>query len=170
MTELEKPRVDQPDPVVDADLAEDDLVDVEPGDSGSLEDETTSEAGPAVKAERTPPSPEVLALGRQIVDTLVDRQAGDVTLLDISPLASFADYFVIATGTSERHLIALRDALDEALDADGLQPLQIEGEPDSGWVLMDYGDVIVHLFDAKTREYYRLERIWSKAPTIVRVL
>jgi ribosome-associated protein len=124
----------------------------------------------ATTVERTPPPPEVLALGRRVVDVLADRQAADVVLLDISSMASFADYFVIGTGTSERHLVALRDAVDEALDEDGLQALQVEGEPDSGWVLMDYGDVVVHLFDARTRDYYKLERILSRGTTVVRVL
>jgi ribosome-associated protein len=132
--------------------------------------EAAGEESVATSVIRTPPPPEVLAVGRRIVDVLADRQAADVVLLDISPMASFADYFVIATGNSERHLVALRDSVDEALDEDGLQALQVEGEPNTGWVLMDYGDVIVHLFDARTREYYRLERIWDKASTVVRVL
>lgn len=146
--------------LVGAETEADDLTDAD-------EDERESQPAPFVRA--VPPA-EVLALGHRIVDVLSDRQAADVVLLDISPMASFADYFVIGTGTSERHLAALRDAVDEELDKDGLQPSQIEGEPSSGWVLMDYTDVVVQLFDAKTRDFYKLERIWSKANTVVRVL
>lgn len=170
MAELDRPSAEQ------RDLRDDDWDETEEEDLG---EETEAEPTDAPEAEleteassviRTPPPPEVLALGRRIVDILSDRQASDVTLLDISPMASFADYFVIATGNSERHLTALRDAVDEALDRDGLQPVQVEGEPSTGWVLMDYGDVIVHLFDARTRDYYKLERIWDRASTVVRVL
>jgi ribosome-associated protein len=135
----------------------------------TVADESEAESAEA-SVVRIPPTAEVLALGRRIVDVLSDRQAADVVLLDISPMASFADYFVIGTGTSERHLLALRDAVDDALDTDGLQTLQVEGESDSGWILMDYGDVIVHLFDGRTRDYYKLERIWNRASTVLRVL
>ena len=142
----------------------------EEADAELAEDQELDEEAPAPAVIRTPPPPEVLAVGRRIVDILTDHQAADVVLLDISPMASFADYFVIATGNSERHLVALRDSVDAALDEDGLQPIQVEGEPNTGWVLMDYGDVIVHLFDAGTRDYYKLERIWDRASTVVRML
>ena len=110
-----------------------------------------------------------LDLARRTVDILADRKAVDVVLLDIRPVASFADYFVICSGTSERQMQALTDAVVEALEPEGAKPVQIEGTPDSGWILMDYGDVIVHIFYPPTRDYYRLERIWAEAPTVVRV-
>jgi ribosome-associated protein len=172
MAELDGPAADRselPDDDLD-ETAGEELSDDGADEAARSESDDESEETTASSVVRTPPPPEVLALGRRIVDTLTDRQAADVVLLDISPMASFADYFVIATGNSERHLVALRDSVDEALDEDGLQPLQIEGEPSTGWVLMDYGDVIVHLFDARTRDYYRLERIWDRASTVVRVL
>ena len=91
-------------------------------------------------------------------------------VLDIGALASFADYFVICSGNSDRHLGALAEAVDEALDKDDdTSVVQIEGTPDTGWVLMDYRDVIVHLFANEKREYYRLERIWAAAPTVLRL-
>ncbi len=80
-----------------------------------------------------------------------------------------ADYFVITTGTTERQLNALIDALVEGLHDEGVQPLRIEGSPESGWVLVDYGDVIVHLFAPERRSYYRLEQLWSGARVVVRI-
>ncbi len=169
MAELDRPLADGRElPDDDLEEATGEELEEEAAEATLADKEEAEESAPAFV--RTPPPPEVLALGRRIVDVLVDRQAADVVLLDISPMASFADYFVIATGNSERHLVALRDAVDEALDGDGLQPIQVEGEPNTGWVLMDYGDVIVHLFDARTRDYYKLERIWDRASTVVRVL
>jgi len=111
-----------------------------------------------------------LDLARRIVEILSDRKAADIVLLDIHPMASFADYFVICTAASERQMQALAEAVAEALERDGIRPAQVEGAPDSGWILMDYGDVIVHIFSPDTRSYYQLERIWANAPTIVRVL
>ena len=64
---------------------------------------------------------------------------------------------------------ALADGLRETLEREGVRPVQVEGAADSGWILMDYGDAIVHIFSPETRDYYRLERIWAEAPTIVRV-
>jgi len=119
-------------------------------------------------ARKAPEQP--LDLARRIVDILSDRKAADIVLLDIHPMASFADYFVICTATSERQMQALAEAVAEALERDGIRPAQVEGTPDSGWILMDYGDVIVHIFSPDTRSYYQLERIWANAPTIVRVL
>ncbi len=111
--------------------------------------------------------PQALALARRVVDILSDRKAADIVLLDIQKLASFSDYFVICSGTSERHMQALTEAVSETLKAGGTRPTQVEGTSDSGWILMDYGDVIVHIFSPETRDYYRLERIWEKAATVV---
>ncbi len=128
---------------------------------GNLERPSTEAAANA--------TPLRLDFAERIVDLLADRKAADVVLLDIHQLASFADYFVIASGTSERHMQALTDGLRETLEREGVRPVQVEGTADSGWILMDYSDVIVHVFSPETRDYYRLERIWAEAPTIVRV-
>ena len=113
MAQLDRHSVDQselPDDEEEAGNA-DELADE--GTAAELADEQkASEETSAPTFIRTPPPPEVLALGRRIVDVLIDRQAADVVLLDISPMASFADYFVIATGNSERQLLALRDSVD----------------------------------------------------------
>lgn len=116
------------------------------------------------------PTQQALDLARRIVEILADRKAADVVLLDIHALSSFADYFAICTATSERQMLALQDAVAETLEAEGARPTQIEGAPASGWILMDYGDVVVHVFSPQMRDYYQLERIWAKAPTIVRLI
>mgnify|MGYP005856880029 CR=1 FL=1 len=80
-----------------------------------------------------------------------------------------ADYFVISTGTTERQLRSLVDVLLEELDAEGTSALRVEGTPESGWVLVDFGGVIVHLFSPLKRSYYRLEQLWSGARVVVRI-
>ncbi len=110
-----------------------------------------------------------LDLARRIVDVAADRQAVDVVLLDIRPMASFADYFVVCSGTSERQIKAIVDTVLEALERDGFNAIHVEGAPSSGWVLVDFGSVILHVFAPGERDYYRLERLWSGAQTVVRV-
>ena len=88
--------------------------------------------------------------------------------MDISKVAGFADRFVIATATSVRQMNALIDALDDDLRGDGVRIRRREGEVDSGWVLLDIGDVIVHLFGPEEREFYNLETLWGKDAPVVR--
>ena len=99
----------------------------------------------------------------------MEKQAEDVLLLDISQLTTFTDYFVIASAVNVRQMQALLDALDEALDRDGHGPVRSEGDIDSGWVLLDLGDVIVHLLSPEQRAYYDIERLWSKGTPVVRI-
>ena len=111
-----------------------------------------------------------LVLAHKIVDVASDRQASDIVLLDLRQLSPLTDYFVIASGSSERQLEALdRNIVDEVFAALRVRPRQREGTAVSGWVLLDYGDVVVHLFGLAEREYYRLEEWWAQAPTLVRV-
>ena len=102
-------------------------------------------------------------LAQRIVDVLTDRQAEDVVQLDISRVASFTDFFVIATAQNARHMRALMETLDRDLSAEGAAPAHVEGDADSGWVLMDFGDVIAHLFTPEDRAYYNLEGLWGRA-------
>jgi len=81
-----------------------------------------------------------------------------------------ADYFVIASGRSDRQLQALGGAIVDELRADGIRPLGVEGRANTRWVLLDYGSVIVHLFAPEEREYYGLERLWSNAAQVVRIV
>jgi len=90
-------------------------------------------------------------------------------LLDIREVASFADYFVIASAPSVRQTSAILEAVDEALSAEKIRPMGREGQPESGWVLLDYGDVIMHLFAPDERSYYDLEGLWSTAVPVVRI-
>ena len=108
-------------------------------------------------------------LSRKIIEVLSDKQAEDILLLDIRDVASFADYFVIASAPSARQIQAILDGIDESLHQDGVSPMGREGEADSGWVLLDYGDVIVHLFAPEEREYYDLEGLWYTATPVVRI-
>ncbi len=88
-------------------------------------------------------------------------------LLDLRGLTTIADYFVICTAGNERQLRAVLKAIDEELVAAGAKNPRIEGSAETGWVLLDFGDVIVHLFSPEQREFYRLERLWKQAQPIV---
>ena len=100
---------------------------------------------------------------------LVDHQASDVVLLDLSSLSTFTDYFVIATSESERQMRALVQAVDEAADAhEGPHP-RWEGRDEDGWRLADLGDTIVHLFSVEQRAYYNLEGLWQRAQEVVHI-
>ncbi len=112
---------------------------------------------------------ETADLARRVADILADRLAEDIVVLDLDGTTIVADYFVIATGTTERQLKALADALGEQLGDSGVRVRQMEGAPESGWVLADLGGVIVHLFSPDRRAYYRLEQLWSGAKVIVRM-
>jgi ribosome-associated protein len=106
-------------------------------------------------------------LAQRIADLLSDRQAGDIVLMDISKVSSFTDYFVLATATNRRQMTAIIDSLDQDLRDEGIRPLRTEGQADSGWVLIDFGDAIVHLFAPDERTYYNLESLWSKGVSVV---
>ena len=113
------------------------------------------------------PAAEALALARRLLDVLADRQAEDVVLLDLTRLSAFCDYFVIATGTSDRQLRTLVDSVMRAVP--GLGRAEQEGEPAGGWVLLDCHGVVVHLFTPERRAYYDLEGLWSRAQEVVRI-
>ncbi|MDP2950199.1 MAG: ribosome silencing factor, partial [Chloroflexota bacterium] len=106
---------------------------------------------------------------RRIVDLLSDKQAEDILLLDIRNVVLFADYFVIASGQNVRQMRALCDVIDQELAKDGVSPYGREGMPESGWVLIDFGDVIVHIFGPDARSFYDLEGLWHQAVSVVRI-
>ena len=112
---------------------------------------------------------EATELAKKIVDIAADKKAEDVVLLDIRRLTTIADYFVICSGASERQIAAITQAVLEEMDKESIAPLHSEGIGESGWVLLDYGSVIVHIFAPEVRDYYRLERLWSQALTVVRI-
>jgi len=89
--------------------------------------------------------------------------------MDISKVSSFTDYFVLATATNPRQMNALIDSLQRDLKGEGVRPLRTEGAPDSGWVLLDFGDAIVHLFSPDDRRYYNLEGLWAQGVSLVHI-
>jgi len=105
---------------------------------------------------------------QEIVDELSERQAEDITVVDISKVAGFADRFVIGTVLSERQMNAVIDAIDERLRKQDVRLRRREGDSDAGWVLLDFNDVIVHLFGPEERAFYNLEGLWGKSAPVVR--
>lgn len=88
-------------------------------------------------------------------------------MLDLRGLTTIADYFVVCSADSERQLRAVANAIDEELVKNGARPPRIEGSPETGWVLLDFSDVIVHVFSEEQREFYRIERLWKQAQPVV---
>jgi len=105
-----------------------------------------------------------------LVDALLDKKGIDILVLDIHAQAIFADFFVICSGDSEPQLRALmQSALGEAKQKGGRMPKGVEGTPLDGWVLVDFGDVVVHLFSPAKRAYYDLESLWHQGRVVVRM-
>ena len=104
-----------------------------------------------------------------MVDIASDKQASDIVLLDLRSLTAFSDFFVLANGESTPQLKAIADAIDEDMAKQGVKLHHREGAPDSGWVLLDFGDIVVHLFDPERRDFYGLEQVWRQAATLLRV-
>ena len=178
---------DEPEPVVDR-------VEAEASTAEALEAATPPPA-PAGRARRSPPAPRASAprkvapraglparttpppetdqvpldLARRIVELAEDKKAADIVLLEIAPLTTVADYLVICSGGSERQLDAIADGIAEGLKADGFRILAREGAPDSHWILLDAGAVVVHVFAPPERDFYTLERLWAEAKTVLRV-
>jgi ribosome-associated protein len=91
------------------------------------------------------------------------RRAGDIVVLDVHAYTSVADYFLICSGSSDRQVKAITDAIEEQLVESGEKPLAIEGYQEASWVLIDCADLVIHVFDEETRRFYDLERLWSQA-------
>ncbi len=113
---------------------------------------------------------EPLDVAQFAVDVASDKLAEDIVLLDLRGLVPFADYFVIMSAESSRQIEALEEDLTEAMKTAGVRRHRREGTPASGWVLLDFSDVIIHIFSPEEREFYDLERLWQRAPQVVRVL
>jgi ribosome-associated protein len=106
------------------------------------------------------------SLVKQLAEAAAEMKALDLVALDVHALTSFADAFLIATGTSDRHVRSVADAVLEASEGTGRHPLGVEGYDEGRWVLIDLNEVVVHIFQEEVREYYDLERLWSDAPAI----
>ena len=110
-----------------------------------------------------------LAVARTIVDALEEKKAEDILLMDLKGIAPFTDYFVICTGTSERMLKALiHAALDGVREEYGMKT-RVEGETLDGWLLADFGDVVLHVFSLHQREYYALDELWNEGKVLLHV-
>ncbi|WP_066719282.1 ribosome silencing factor [Clostridium sp. Marseille-P299] len=99
-------------------------------------------------------------------NALEDKKSEDIRVIEIGNISVIADYFIIANGNSSSQVTAMVDAVEEALGRKGFEPKRIEGVHSSGWVLMDYGDVVVHIFSKEDRLFYDLERIWRDGNTV----
>lgn len=100
------------------------------------------------------------------VKTLEDKKAEDVKVIDIREISPIADFFIIADGMNQNQIQAMRDAVDEALYKADLKVRQVEGNQSSTWILMDYNDIIIHIFSKEDRLFYDLERIWKDGKEI----
>jgi len=135
---------------------------------GTAREETAQERASReaeLKAER-----EALELARRIVDLAADKKAADVVLLEVRELTTLTDYFVICSGGSERQLRGIADGIVEGIKETGMLPIGREGGPTDHWLLLDFGSVVVHVMATPEREYYALEKLWSEAPLLLRVL
>ncbi len=94
----------------------------------------------------------------------MDHKGLEPVILEVKGLCSFADYFIVCSGGSRRHVLALAQHLEESLSKAGAKPLGVEGMEEGQWVLMDYNDVVIHIFSQPLREFYNLEGLWAEAP------
>ena len=103
---------------------------------------------------------------RRAARVALEKKALGVIVLDVQGVSNVADYFLVCSGKSTTHLQTISDAIREELKREGVRPLHAEGVAASGWLLLDYGDVLMHVFLEDTRAYYALERLWGDAPSI----
>lgn len=108
-------------------------------------------------------------LALRIADILSETPASDTVVLDIRGLSTFSDFFVICSGENERQLRAIAEKLQEELREEGIRPQRVEGTPRSGWIVLDYNDAIVHVFDSELRDFYKMERLWAEAPRLLAI-
>ena len=108
-------------------------------------------------------------MAHKAVEAASDKQASDIVLLDARGVCSFADYFVICSGETNRQIQAIYEEVGSILKKEAILPHHHEGTVDSGWLLLDFADVIVHIFSPFEREYYQLDKLWSQAIPIVRI-
>lgn len=113
-----------------------------------------------------PASAESVSIATIAAQAISDKRGEDIAILDLSGLLVVTDVFLIASGTSTRHVKGLVDDVEDALRLNDRKPIRREGKEHGEWVLLDYGDLIVHVFEPETRAYYDLERLWADAPRI----
>ena len=119
-------------------------------------------------SSRPPDKPSAEALAHAAAEAAASRRARNVTILDLRGLAAFTDFFVICTATSDTHAAGIADIVEESIEESGTKPWHREGSRGDRWMLLDYIDVVVHVFLADAREFYGLERLWADAsPTVL---
>ncbi|MDQ3694286.1 MAG: ribosome silencing factor [Chloroflexota bacterium] len=118
-------------------------------------------------------APETLEVGRElalaIADAISETPAANTLVLDVHAVSPLADFFVICSGENERQLRAISREVGEQLATAGIRPKRSEGTAEGGWILLDYGDVVVHIFHEDQRTFYRLEDLWSEAHTLLSI-
>ncbi len=129
-------------------------------------------ASDAVSGENSRDDPATTS-GRErallLADIISDTPARDTIVLDIHELSPFTDYFVITAGANERQLRAINRTIAERMAEVGVRPQRTEGAPTSGWIVIDFGDVLVHIFSEELRDFYRLEDLWAEASTLLAI-
>lgn len=108
-------------------------------------------------------------LARKAVEAASEKQASDIVMLDMRGVCTFTDYFIICSGDTGRQIEAICEEIDQVMGREGIVPRHREGTADSGWMLTDFGDVIIHIFTETEREYYKLDKLWSKAIPLIRI-
>jgi ribosome-associated protein len=121
-----------------------------------------SESQSALLEPQDPSREKALACAR----AAIDKKAEHVKILDLTEISGFTDYFVICSGMSDRQVQAISESVEFAMESVGFEPVSTEGYAEGRWVLMDFGDVVVHIFLDALREYYDLENLWIDAPRI----
>lgn len=122
-----------------------------------------------MRMEATNPTPVLVdsqSRVREAVAAAEDRKAVDLRVLHLEKVSDFTDYFLICSGTSERQVQAIADAVQERMREERVRPLHVEGYNRGQWVLLDYGDFVVHIFQEEPRRFYSLERLWGDAPDV----
>ncbi|SHJ95001.1 ribosome-associated protein [Anaerobranca californiensis DSM 14826] len=109
---------------------------------------------------------EILQLTQTITKAIDDKKGEDIKILDLQGLTEIADYFIIATGNTQSHLKSICDFIEEKVKEKGITPIRIQGYDEAVWIVIDYGDIVVHLFNPEAREYYQLEKFWRNAKNI----
>jgi len=108
-------------------------------------------------------------IARRAVEIASEKQASNIVLLDVRDICTFSDYFVICSGDNERQIRTIYEDIEQSLKTENEITHHNEGTIDSGWLLLDYGDVIVHIFSEEEREYYRLDELWQDARPVIRI-
>jgi ribosome-associated protein len=112
------------------------------------------------------PTPTAEAVVRAAVEAALEKKAVDLTVLDLQGISGIADFFLVCSARSTTHADTVAEAVRVSLRARGVRPRHAEGSAESGWLLLDYGDVVIHVFLDATREFYDLERLWGDAPRL----